>query len=360
MKFYRLRPLRGLLSLVLTVAILSAFLGCSADQRAELPGASPEDKAKLTRLMKLMQERLINDPDNMENRFILWEQIISLYQKYDRQEELTALLGDYTESHPDDPFNGYYLYTLAASYEKRDKHRAAEQYYTLLLNNYPDLRINKESLHFLTLRHLIQILEDPYRRLHYYQEINQRYPGKLEPGVYHYYLAQTYEEIGEWEKAMDQYQAFLNYPDTIIQGKPDIQQAIKSKVDFYNSDKSWARESLTSLIASIKYATRTLNLRALRSYQSRVNFFMLSWDHAEDSAYTFTRSTFNIRPFLRSGIRFAPTLDADSNEREAYLRSTGWSYIGPWYFYFRKVDFPADPEINGRWEWAGIYFGEKL
>jgi hypothetical protein len=24
------------------------------------------------------------------------------------------------------------------------------------------------------------------------------------------------------------------------------------------------------------------------------------------------------------------------------------------------VEFLPDPEINGRWEWAGIYLGEKL
>ncbi|MCI6442425.1 MAG: tetratricopeptide repeat protein, partial [Spirochaetia bacterium] len=46
---------------------------------------------------------------------------------------------------------------------------------------------------------------------------------------------------------------------------------------------------------------------------------------------------------------------------EAYLRTTGWSnYVNVWYLYFRKVNFPADPEIHGRWEWAGIYYGEKL
>jgi hypothetical protein len=50
-----------------------------------------------------------------------------------------------------------------------------------------------------------------------------------------------------------------------------------------------------------------------------------------------------------------------SNDREAYLRSTGWNYrIPTWYFYFRRVEYPADPESNGAWEWAGVFFGEKL
>jgi len=24
------------------------------------------------------------------------------------------------------------------------------------------------------------------------------------------------------------------------------------------------------------------------------------------------------------------------------------------------VNFPADPKVHGNWEWAGIYFGEKM
>jgi len=43
------------------------------------------------------------------------------------------------------------------------------------------------------------------------------------------------------------------------------------------------------------------------------------------------------------------------------LRTWGWhQYLSTWYLYFRKIYFPADPEIHGRWEWAGIYYGEKF
>jgi len=60
-------------------------------------------------------------------------------------------------------------------------------------------------------------------------------------------------------------------------------------------------------------------------------------------------------------VRFSDKVDELSNEGEAYLRSTGWNYrIPTWYFYFRRVEYPADPDVNGAWEWAGVYFGEKL
>jgi hypothetical protein len=71
---------------------------------------------------------------------------------------------------------------------------------------------------------------------------------------------------------------------------------------------------------------------------------------------------FNLSDFMRGNrIRYETELDAGSNANEAYLRTWGWSqYISVWYFYFRKINFPLDPEIHGRWEWAGVYYGEKF
>ena len=46
---------------------------------------------------------------------------------------------------------------------------------------------------------------------------------------------------------------------------------------------------------------------------------------------------------------------------EAYLKTWGWSqYVSVWYLYFRKVNYPVDPDIHGNWEWAGIYLGERM
>ena len=59
-------------------------------------------------------------------------------------------------------------------------------------------------------------------------------------------------------------------------------------------------------------------------------------------------------------------LDISSSPNEAFLKTTQWAStkwlyrIPTWYLYFRRIEFKQNPEINGRWEWAGIYFGEKL
>ena len=59
-------------------------------------------------------------------------------------------------------------------------------------------------------------------------------------------------------------------------------------------------------------------------------------------------------------IRYEDKLDPDSNTQDAWLRTWGWSQnVSVWYFHFRKIYFPAQADIHGRWEWAGVYYGEK-
>ena len=54
-------------------------------------------------------------------------------------------------------------------------------------------------------------------------------------------------------------------------------------------------------------------------------------------------------------------LHPDSSDREAFLRTAGWTArVTTWYLYFRRVDYGIDPRVDGTWEWAGIYFGEKV
>ena len=50
------------------------------------------------------------------------------------------------------------------------------------------------------------------------------------------------------------------------------------------------------------------------------------------------------------------------NENEAFLKTKNWNFqlLRTWYLYFKKVDYPYDKNVNGCWEWAGIYFGDPL
>jgi len=130
-------------------------------------------------------------------------------------------------------------------------------------------------------------------------------------------------------------------------------------IQFYDRrDKNWTMESLDQLVNVIKEALWARDARKLTRYRAKVNFFAVSWE--EEQTEADIEFIADIGSFMWNKIYYADALDSDSNNREAYLRTWGWSYrITTWYLYFRKIDFPADPEIHGEWEWAGIYFGDK-
>jgi hypothetical protein len=178
-------------------------------------------------------------------------------------------------------------------------------------------------------------------------------------------MAKSYEEVGEWEQAVQAYQKYLNYPDTEIPGDPNAYRTAQENVLFYYyPDKNWMVPDLNVLVAAVKDAIMTKSLSKLMKYQAKVNFYQGGWDQqalfGDPTGEGFT--AFNIGTYLASSYpKIDSQLDIAANDREAYLRSTDWNFRPPtWYLYFRRVDFPANPDINGQWEWAGIYFGEKI
>ena len=176
-------------------------------------------------------------------------------------------------------------------------------------------------------------------------------------------LAREYENIGEWTKALRTYNMFLEQPDAAsiqITDIPDAYNYAKTLIDFNKSPKDWTFRSLASLEAAIREAIYRYQPNRLDAMRSKVNFFAVSWK--QDEIDSDQAEEFSLKSYMRGNkVRYNAELDELSNANEAYLRTWGWSqYVSTWYLYFRKVNYPRDPEINGNWEWAGIYLGEKL
>lgn len=295
-----------------------------------------------------------------ENRFILIQQISNNLLNAGHRDRLNLFLTEYVEKNPTDPYNAYYLFIVAQNHKNGKAFPFAAYYYQRILKNHPDILIRGESIHLLCLKEIISITEKPEYRINYYKELIARFKDNIDEGSTLFFLAKTYESLGEWEQAVQAYTKFLKYPDTAIPGHADAQRAVMNLVAFHNSNKSWTRESLEDLLKAIKSAIAERDARALARLRAGVNFFSMSWE--QDDSEINTQVMFDLGTFLRgSKVSYAKDLDVDSNAREAYLETWGWSYRMPtWYLYFRKIHYPGDPEINGRWEWAGIYFGEKL
>jgi tetratricopeptide (TPR) repeat protein len=335
-------------------ALVAALAGCGvSDTRYYL--SAFEQNQELRELF-----RLFNREKDQENRFVLITQIAGGLANEGRVDREILFLTSHVEKNPADIYNGYYLLLVADAYRDMKAAPFAIHYYRRILSNYGDLLVKGTSIHLQCLQELLTLETDPQAKIGYYKELFSRFPDKS-PGVNWYYMAKSYEEVGEWEQSIQAYQKFIGSVDVDVTGDSRALRDASEKVNFYNStDKNWLLPDLNDLVAAVRDAIVTKNISRLRRYQAQVNFFQEPWD--QTSMISDETVNYNIINYLlTSNVTIDSQLDVSANGREATLKTTGWNFRpSTWYLYFRQVDFPASPEINLQWEWAGIYFGEKL
>jgi len=335
--------------LVFFLAISSCFFSCKQEDSLS---------SRETLLHILETEELTS-----EARFSVINQISQSMLNSKETDNLILFLTDYTAHNPTDKYNAYWLLMIAYAYQLNDADPIAEMYFERILNNYDDLLVKGKSVHMLCLQNLIQISDDPNNRIIYFSRLISHFPEQVSKTELYYRLAVEYEKLGEWSQVLKSYSDFLSQPDASeirIAGSPEAYNTAKNLIDFNNSSKDWTFETLEDLVKAVKQSISWYDYNTLEKYKSKVNFFSMSWRQDEEQENSL--ANFTMRDYgYGKRIRYSEKLDEASTPNEAYLRTWGWStYINVWYFYFRKINFPLDPEIHGRWEWAGIYFGEKL
>jgi tetratricopeptide (TPR) repeat protein len=295
-----------------------------------------------------------------EARFAVVREIANAYYGIKEYGRLINFLNEWVYKNPDDLYNGYYLLMIAYSFMQQDASPAAALYFSLILNNCPDLYVKGESLHLICLRYLIQLDSSPDRQAQYYQQLIARFPDKIDLGASYFALAQAYEKIGEWDEAIRCYTLFLPYSDTQIPGFEDAYSYAKRLTDLAASPRNWTFPTLGGLVATLKWAIDSRDGALLSRCRSRVGFFTKSWEQ-ETNEDNRAADTLIYAFSYENEVTYENQLDPSSNAYEAYLRTSGWAqYYSVWYLYFRKINFPADPEVHGNWEWAGIYYGDKF
>ncbi|HKL85459.1 MAG TPA: tetratricopeptide repeat-containing protein [Treponemataceae bacterium] len=338
--------------------ILLFSVSCSSGSSNYLTDGLREKTEEQKELLILLEKKT----NSQETHFALMNNIAANLLAEKNNSALIVFLTSSVENDPDNPYNAYWLLMVAHTYLQDEAFEIAEYFLNRILENYPDLEIQGKSIHLMSLENLIKITESPEMQIKYYSELITRFGPEIDLGYSYFMLARSYEKLGEWQLAIQTYMQFLSYGrfDIVIPGIPDSYEYAKKLVDYNTSSKDWIFETLDELVQSITKAISIYDYRSLEKYRAKVNFFAMSWK--QESSDTNSQADFQMRDFMGGNrVRFSETLDSSSNPYEAYLRTSGWSqYVSVWYLYFRKINFPADPDIHGCWEWAGIYYGEKL
>ena len=306
---------------------------------------------------------LASEPEGSGEQFTIIREIANAYIRQNEYNKLINFLYSRIHQYPDDPYTAYYFFMIAYGYQQLEAYHVAALYFDMIVKNYPDLEVLGNSIHLASLNQLIPLVDNPQQRQWYYEELVSRFLDQLDPGSTYFMLGQAYERVGEWDRAIRAYTQYLSYIGSHVPGFPDADSYARRLVDFHNSARDWTFESLNALITTVNNALDAGSANQLWRYHAKVNFFTRTWE--QEVVYdggVAGHAIFNLANFMRGNrIRYADSLDVSSNANEAYLRTWGWSQnVSVWYLYFRKIYFPMDPEIHGRWEWAGIYYGEKF
>lgn len=330
------------------------FTGCNRTKSGQLTEKE---------IQKIYKDSLKNSLLDSSQKFTCIDKIAQNYLANEQYQDAILLLTEWVEENPDDIYNAYWLLMTAHAYLSLNAEPVAEYYFDKILQTYPDLYVKDISVHYRCLQNLIQISKTPTHKIKYFNDLINRFPQNINTTELYLRLALEYQNDNQWEEALKTYTLFIQQPDasTIqIPGEPDAYNNARHLIDFNRSAKDWTFESLSSLEKAVKKAISNYDARALDKYRAKVNFFTMSWK--QDAVDVDNQEEFSMANWMTgNSIRFSPTLDEASTSNEAYLKTWGWNdYVSVWYFYFRKVDFPLDPEINGNWEWAGIYIGNKL
>jgi tetratricopeptide (TPR) repeat protein len=349
----------GVRARLAAAAILAAALAalssasCAPPPSAHIVGEASERK-ELSDLFGLLRDA----GDDPERRFAVLRRISSNLTRRREYESLAAFLSSRPESGDASPYGAWCLYTAACAYEDALSAPIAAIYYDRVLKLRPDVLVEGRSLHRECLSRLIAIVDSPERRIGYYKDYLSLFPDE-EPGKTLFLLAREYERSGDLEEAVKAYSEFLPFFGTEVPGYPDAFRHARDIVDYYNSPKDWAFRDLRDLVDKLRAALAAADSTALRACRAKIYFFTTGWNG--DERQSDGRGFADFGQYL-SGARIQsdPAPETSADGREAYLKTWGWTdKISTWYLYFRRIHFPANPNVHGSWEWAGIYFGER-
>lgn len=340
--------------LIFSISIV-ILLACSTGYRYYKSSARNENY-----LNELLTMYNSGKHDEIE-RFSIIQAISSELSSRGESEKLICFLEEVLAKNPEDSYNAYHAFTIASLYIQMGYPKLAAIYFHRIIRNFPDIVENGESIHYRSLMHLLAIETNPSLTAEYRHDLITHFPEKISSSSQYFLLGMDYEKLGLWDKAIDAYRQFTAvYDGAIIPGYPDALVHARNYINLSEATIDWGYTSLDDLLEDIKAALRSGSARALARLKAKVGFFAMDW--YQENFEGNSQVLFDFSPFMTNGrIFYNDTIEPYSTSNEVYLKTRGWSLQSPtWILYFRKIHCPFNPEAHNKWEWAGIFFGDKI
>ena len=134
---------------------------------------------------------LANNAESSQEQFSIIREISNTYIKQKEYGKLVNFLSTRTHQYPDDPYNAYYLFTIAFGYQQMEAYPIAALYFDMIVKNYSDLTVLCKSIHLACLNQLITMVDNPMQMEWYYEELISRFMNQIDPGPSYFMLGQA-------------------------------------------------------------------------------------------------------------------------------------------------------------------------
>lgn len=271
------------------------------------------------------------------------------------------LLKKHIADYPTDSYNSKYLSLIATLYLDINIPLQAGYYFNKAISTSSNNTTPYIDFHIL--QSLAEIELDTRKKISYLEMLLTLYPQKTNLIHTHYTLGTLYDTLLDWDNAYTHYQKMLSATNltqssqinTIDVEKIYFRMARKKNNSPYSKkNRTWhTLEESRKVILNGLYSKSENYLKSLQA----PGFFTAQWEESPISLNAHIDS-FDMVPIIkRSNLRVSPTFQY-LNEHEVLWPTYGWERLGTWYMVIRKIQQPDIITDNGKWEWAGIYFGE--
>ncbi|AYE36739.1 hypothetical protein DB313_02035 [Borrelia turcica IST7] len=340
--------MRLLIQLFGLILVLSA---CKVKQR------------EIQNLIYLLEESSKNGLD----RFLIVDRIVNIYIRNKNYEKALMIVNQGIANDESREYYPLYLYLMGNIYAAMKEDLVAFTYYRYVVNNFDDYVYENSSVKVEIAKKVVSLNIEAGNKIQYYKLLLSSNADSIKEedrGSYYYHLALDLESIQEYDEAYFYYKKLLSVPRSSLKMDLRDYSNVSTKVNYYDNPEFVVYRNLSDLIQDVKKYVYSGNTAKLLSIRDKHNFFIQSWDQRGGRGNSINTNSFlttmiKLGSRRKNGIQFANSFEADSSDDISYLESTGWEHIWEWYFVFKKISYPKDPEINNGWAWIGVYLGKK-